>query len=115
MVWSGRAPVEEGSAVEPRCIGFRYGNGKISGEDKEDAIWSSRAAVEERAGGDPPMPTGVAASPSSPFLYCCPKEMISLMCTAEEAIGANRQATVEKWAGWAGSPGGIGRGPWRRC
>jgi hypothetical protein len=115
MVWSGRgAGGGEGSVVEPRCIGFRYGNGKVSGEDKEDAIWSSRAPAEERAGGDPPpMPTGVAATPSSPFLNCCPKEMIFLVCRSSRTNEHYQNAAVEKWAGWAGSAARkcIGRGP----
>jgi hypothetical protein len=92
--------------VIPRCIGFRYGNGKVSGEDKEDAIWSSRAPAE-RAGGDPPMPTGVVATPSSPFLYCCPKEMIFLLCISSRTNKHYQHAAVEKWAGWAGRAGRV--------
>ena len=52
MTWNVRALVQ-GRAVEPRCIGFRYANGKVSGEDKEDAIWSSRAPAEERQAAIP--------------------------------------------------------------
>src|SRR5438309_7163940 len=50
-------------------------------------------------------PAAVVATPSSPFLYCRPKENDLLEVHLLKTYYTLQRATVEKWGGWAGRGG----------